>query len=512
MNQKKAGVVLSYLSLGLSNLISIIYTPIMLSLLGKNEYGLYSLAASLIGYRGLLNFGFSGSYMRFYSRYRAKKDTIGIARLNGMFLLIFTFIALITFLAGIVLVYYSDSILGTKLTNEELRIGKILLIILVLNMCLSLPSTVFYVYITAHERFVFQKVIGLIQVIVGPLTILPILMLGYGSIGIVTVTTLLTIGLNIANMYFCFKKLNIRFSFKNLDFSLLKEMSIFSSFIFINVLIDQINWSVDKYILARVKGTSSVAVYSIGAALNKYYMSFAVIMASVFIPQVNRMVAEKDDNTELLGLMIKTGRIQFIVLSLIASGFVIFGREFINLWVGNDYDNAYFIALILIITTTIPFIQSIGIEIQRAKNKHKFRSIAYLIIAIINITISIPLAKMYGGIGCAMGTGFSLIVGNGLIMNWYYHKKIGLNIKNFWKEIIKFFPALIFPGIVGFGIMFYLDINQLLPLIGAIIVYGLCYILSMWLLGLNTYEKSIAISFIDKIKSLIFGQINKEKK
>lgn len=500
MNQKKAGVILSYFSLGLSTLVGIIYTPIMLNLLGKNEYGLYSLAASVVGYLGLLNFGFSGSYLRFYSRYKAKEDTLGIARLNGMFLVIFTTIAFITLIAGSILVYHSDFILGAKLTSTELATGKILLIILIFNMFLSLPATVFYVYITAHERFIFQKAIGLVQVIAGPLMVLPILILGYGSIGMVTVATLLTIAINFANIYFCFKKLHIQFTFRNFDFSLLKEMSIFSSFIFINVLIDQINWSVDNYILARVKGTSSVAVYSIGATLNKYYMSFAVVIAGVFTPQINRMVAEKDDNTELLGVMIRAGRIQFFLLTLIASGFVIFGREIIHLWLGNEYDKAYFIALILIIAATIPFVQSIGIEIQRAKNKHKFRSIAFLIIAIINIAISIPLAKMYGGIGCAIGTGISLIVGNGLIMNWYYHNKIGLNIKHFWKEIIKFFPALIFPIILGAGIMLYLNINEFLPLIAVIMVYSLCYMSSMWLLGLNNYEKGIFISLLQKLK------------
>ena len=500
MNQKKAGVILSYFSLGLSTLVGIIYTPIMLNLLGKNEYGLYSLAASVVGYLGLLNFGFSGSYLRFYSRYKAKEDTLGIARLNGMFLVIFTTIAFITLIAGSILVYHSDFILGAKLTSTELATGKILLIILIFNMFLSLPATVFYVYITAHERFIFQKAIGLVQVIAGPLMVLPILILGYGSIGMVTVATLLTIAINFANIYFCFKKLHMQFTFGNFDFSLLTEMSIFSSFIFINVLIDQINWSVDNYILARVKGTSSVAVYSIGATLNRYYMSFAVVIAGVFTPQINRMVAEKNDNTELLGVMVRAGRIQFLLLTLIASGFVIFGREIIHLWVGNAYNNAYFIALILIIAATIPFLQSIGIEIQRAKNKHKFRSIAFLLIAIINIAISIPLAKMHGGIGSAIGTGISLIVGNVLIMNWYYHKKIGLDIKFFWKEIIKFFPALIFPSIVGFVLMFYFNINQFLPLISAIMVYSFCYISSMWLLGLNSYEKGIVMNQLHKLK------------
>ena len=114
---------------------------------------------------------------------------------------------------------------------------------------------------------------------------------------------------------------------------------------------------------------------------------------------------------------------------------------------------------------------------------------------------------MYGGIGCAMGTGFSLIVGNGLLMNWYYHKKIGLNIKAFWKEIITFFPALIFPSIVGISIMLYLDVDQFLPLIISIILYSICFGSSMWLLGLNNNEKSIIIDFIRKLKFAYFRKV-----
>lgn len=472
----------------------------MLKLLGKNDYGLYSLASSIIGYLGLLNFGFSGSYIRFYSRFKAKNDDIGVARLNGMFLTVFGGIALLTLLAGTVLVYNSDFVFGTKLSNEELATGKILLSILVLNMFLSLPATVFYVYITAHEKFVFQKVIGLVQVIIGPLTILPVLLLGYGSIGLVTVTSLLTLLINLANIIFCFKKLNMQFSFRNLEFSLFKEMTLFSSFIFLNVIIDQINWNVDNYILGRVRGTAEVAVYSIGAALNKYYISFAVIIATVFVPQINRMVAEKNDNEELLELMIKTGRLQFIILFLIASGFLFFGRPFIVLWVGTDYNDAYFIALILILSASIPLVQSIGIEIQQAKNKHKFRSVVYLFIAFANIAVSIPLARMYGGMGSAIGTGLSLIIGNGLIMNWYYQKKIGLNIKKFWFEIIKFFPALILPGLIGIGIMMCINVHHFLPLIAMIIVYVFCYTGSMWFIGLNRSEKKLFTDFVNKLK------------
>ena len=41
VNQIKAGAILSYLSMGLSTIISLVYTPIMLQRLGESEFGVY---------------------------------------------------------------------------------------------------------------------------------------------------------------------------------------------------------------------------------------------------------------------------------------------------------------------------------------------------------------------------------------------------------------------------------------------------------------------------------------
>ena len=48
MNQKKAGVLLSYGQTALSTLISLTYTPVMLRLLGQSEYGLYTLVNGFV--------------------------------------------------------------------------------------------------------------------------------------------------------------------------------------------------------------------------------------------------------------------------------------------------------------------------------------------------------------------------------------------------------------------------------------------------------------------------------
>ncbi|GFI41918.1 hypothetical protein IMSAGC017_01964 [Thomasclavelia cocleata] len=88
-NQLKIGVILSYVGMIVQNIISIVYTSLMLRLLGKSEYGLYQLVFSVVSYLGLLSFGFGSTYVRFYSRYKVKDDVDGIARLNGMFITIF---------------------------------------------------------------------------------------------------------------------------------------------------------------------------------------------------------------------------------------------------------------------------------------------------------------------------------------------------------------------------------------------------------------------------------------
>lgn len=281
----------------------------------------------------------------------------------------------------------------------------------------------------------------------------------------------------------------MKFLFDHFDFSLMKEMTIFSSYIFLNMIINQINWNVDKFIIGRFRGTVEVAVYGLASQLNTCYISLSTAISNVFIPRVNKMVAIEDDNKKLTYLFTCIGRIQFIILFLVCSGLIFFGQPFIHIWAGNNYSDTYIIALLLIIPVTIPLIQNIGIEIQRAKNMHKFRSWVYLFIAIGNIFLSIPLTKKYGGIGAALGTAISLFIGNGLIMNWYYHSRIGLDMRYFWSNIIKFIPAILPPVIIGILIMNIVNLYKFTYFLVSSIVYVLTYFISMWIFGMNQYEK-----------------------
>ena len=141
----------------------------------------------------------------------------------------------------------------------------------------------------------------------------------------------------------------------------------------------------------------------------------------------------------------------------------------------------------------IPLIQNTGIEIQRAVNKHQFRSIIYLAMAVVNTLISIPLASMYGPVGAALGTAISLLFANGLVMNIYYQRAMGLDMLSFWKSIAALSRGFIAPIVFGVWMMRAVQFHGLLDFALWVVFYTAVYALSFWLFGMDRDEKQLVL-------------------
>jgi len=203
------------------------------------------------------------------------------------------------------------------------------------------------------------------------------------------------------------------------------------------------------------------------------------------------MEQEGGSEKSFSSIFTKVGRLQFFVLGLILSGFIIFGKEFIYLWVGETYSESYIIALLLIIPATVPLIQNMGINILQAKNKYKYRVMILLSTAIFNLFLSIPFAKQWGGIGSALATTISFVIGPILIMNWYYKKKIHLDILDFWKKIGRIAIILSLCSILGLLFKKMIPITNYLTLGVNVVVYSFIYLTAMYFLATNSYEKGL---------------------
>ncbi|MBS5988970.1 lipopolysaccharide biosynthesis protein [Anaerococcus hydrogenalis] len=499
LNQRKTGAILSYLSIILNTFLTIFYTPIILRYLGDAEYGVYELTASLVAYLGLLSLGFGSSYIRFFYKYKIKDDDNGIKKLNGLFMIVFLTMSLISLILGFILIVKLDIILKGKLTREEIRLSKKLMSILIFNIALTFPTSVFESFISANEKFIFQRIIMLIRLFLSPILGIPLLMIGFKSVGLVIATSMISLFAFISNGYFAVKKLSMRFDFSKLDRNLLRAISVFSGFVFLSMMTEQINWSVDKFVLGKFVGSVSVTIYAMGSIIYRAYQQLSSSVVSVFVPQVNKMVASGENDFELTKLFAKISRVQLYILMLILLGFFAFGKYFISkIWLDDTYIESYYVAIILMTSSLLSLIQAIGVDIQRAKNLHKFMSVVFFIVAISNFIISIPLAIKFGPIGSAMGTALTVTIGNGIIMNIYYHKKIGIDIKYYFKEILSVMRGMI-PSILLAYMFFKIEILNIYLFAIYVLLFTVSYLITIWIFSMNNFEKSLFLKPIKKI-------------
>ena len=180
MNQLKAGAAISYLTILMSNIIGLLYTPFMLRMMGQEEYGLYSLVASVVAYLTVLDMGFGNAVIRYTAKYRAEEDYERLEKMFGMFILLFSVIGIITFAAGLVLTFNVSDIFDRNIGEEGLWKVRIMMLLMTLNLTVTFPLSVFSSIITAYERFVFQKGLVLVRTILNPAVMIVMLMIEIG--------------------------------------------------------------------------------------------------------------------------------------------------------------------------------------------------------------------------------------------------------------------------------------------------------------------------------------------
>jgi len=499
MNQLKAGAALNYVVIILNMLVGLLYTPYMLRMMGQSEYGLYSLVASVIAYLTVLDLGLGNAIVRYTAKYRAEGKTTEQYEMFGMFFMLYIVIGVVAFVAGLGLYFNVDSLFGATMTLEELDKARIMMMFLIFNLAFTFPLSIFRSIITAYERFVFPKVLNIIRIILNTVIMICLLEMGYKAIAMVILQTFFNLTTLIIDYFYCKYKLQIKVFFRNFQWGFLKEVAIYSFWIFLNVIMDRFYWSTGRFVLGAFVGTTAVAVFAVAIHLEHMYMQFSTAIAGVFLPKVTGMVARNDNRKEISNLFIRTGRIQYIVMAFILTGFIVFGRDFINLWAGKDYESAYIITLLFFVSLTIPLIQNLGITILQARNQMKFRSLLYLVIAGISLAFQIILAQEYEGLGCAIAIAGALFLGQGLIMNVYYHKKHGLDIWTFWKEIMK---MSIVPIVVGVGSMCLLrniSFSNWFDLGVAIVIFAIIYMPTFFYFSMNRSERDLFIKPVMKL-------------
>lgn len=504
MNQLKAGAALNYVSILLNMVVGLIYTPYMLRMLGQSEYGLYSLAASVIAYLTVLDLGFGNAVVRYTSKFIAEGKKKEQEEMFGMFFLLYIVIGAIALTIGALLSLNVEGIFSRAMTPSEVSRTRIMLWVMTFNLAFTFPMSIWGSIMTAYERFVFQRIVSIIRSAMNPLVMVLLLAVGYKAVAMVIVTTIFNVITLLINCWYCKHKLLIKFRFAKINWGFLKEVSVYSFWIFLNVIMDRIYWSTGQFVLGIYKGTVAVSVYAVAIQIQNMYMLFSTSISGVMLPKVTNMVTNGDDEKPVSDLFIRMGRIQYIIIAFILSAFVVFGKTFISLWAGENYSDAYYICLVFFFPFTIDLIQNIGITILQARNQMKFRSILLTLTSVCSLVLSIILVKPLGYFGCAIATGLGLFCGQGLILNSYYYHKQHIDIPQFWRQIAKMSIVPIIMAIIGCLLLNSIDDMNFIKFMFLAIAFTLFYVPALWKFGMNAYERELFAAPCRKVISRFY--------
>lgn len=500
MNERKIGILISYINILLQTIINFIYVPILLYYIGKSEYGLYQLIGSFIAYFSIMDFGLTNAVTRFYTKYKALNNKIDMENVLAISARCYVVITLILFTIGYICYLFIDDIFYSSMTYSEINSAKNIFLLLLLNIVITISTMIFRAIINAHEKFLFLKGIETIQLVLQPVLVIVILQEYPYAFSVALVQTILNIFLSMARCLYCFKYLKVRIKYHYWDKKLFKEFRKLALSVFAVTLIDQVFFKTNQIILGIINGTGAVAVYAIASLIYMNYMALSLAISGVYLPHITEMIAKREPMQKISNLFIQIGRWQYFLLAAVASGFIIFGKQFIFIWAGKGFEDAYWITLLIIIPFTIDLIQNIGLAVLQAQNKYDFRAKVYFSMGIFNLCLAIPLGFRYGGIGCAFATGLSMFIGNGLIMNWYYLKITKLDIVRFWKNIARISIGVVGVTVICYIINSFIDIDSISFFVIKLILFTIVYILVMYKFFMNVGEKEKIINLINRLK------------
>lgn len=500
MTQSKIakGAIISYISIFLNIVISLVYTPWMINKVGVSDYGLYSLVGAFLSYF-MLDFGLGGTITRFVAKYRAEGNEAKVSNMLGLTAKVYLVLDAVIFIVLTVLYFFLTDIFGGGLTPEELGKLKVLYCIAGTFSVLSFLFKPVSGAMMAYEYFVENKTLDLFVRVGTVVLVVVMLLLGGNVYHLVFITGFVGFAVSLLRYTIFTRKSKLIINWSYFDKAELIGLFSFSVWVLVVQLSQVFRLSLIPTILGIFTNTTEISVFSVGRNLEGMVFTISTALNGLFLPTVSRMV-HSGNRKEIMNLMVRVGRIQLYIILLVFSGFCVFGQSFIHLWVGELFNASYYVFLLLVFVNIFSLTMQIGMDLVYAENKIKHTAMRVVISSVAGLVLSIILAPKYGAIGCAAATGIALVLTQLLYVD-FYKRHLGLDMGHFFKNChLKIMPLIVVYAVLGYFICRNIVINNWLMLFVIIGIYTVGFLAIVWFILANKYEKELVLGFINKKK------------
>lgn len=484
----KFGIILSYASIFIS-LLANIFLQRFINQPGNElisaQYNLYSFSSSISSLLTILTLGLTSGYIRFATKSEKEEGENGLKKTNSVYGFLLTFSAIAALIIGtiITILFVTGTIPLQNYSLHERRLISIFLFLGTINVAAGFILSIFTIFLNYKSKFIVVRLLTLIFSTASPLFSLPFIKIFNSLIAFSVVHIVLTSISLIIQIVYAVNILKYRLSFKLQKgiSAYFKEIIAFTFFVFLVEIFIQVDANADKILLGffAPSGTdganaSAVGSYNIGYSIVSVIGTSCSAVFSAYAPKINRAVIN-NDSKNVDDIFNRTTEIALLVYFLIFGGFLSCGQEFVLAWLGKGRFYVYYIVLMLLVINVIPYTINITSEIQRAHNKHKFRSYSMLGMALFNIVFTLialflvkklvsesePNYIYYQLISVMAVTLFSSIVFHGIIMGIYNKKVLHLPVGFFYKKLIIYLVLTAIPSVITLILYKFVDLSSL---------------------------------------------------
>lgn len=491
-------VLFNWMGMAAGILYGFFLIPVVIRGLGDTHYGLWNLIMSCVGYMAVLDFGIQTAVNRYVARDRGLGDAEGVNAVYSNALVMYSFIALAALLAGVTVALNIERII--RIDPGDMALARNVMLLMAVFAAIELPSNVFGAVLYAYQRFDLLN--GITMAMLGFQAVFVWLAMT-GGVGLWGYAWIL-FGLGMAKYVVQFILSHrvagaLRFRSSLLSRSTVRMMLTFSGITFLSIIVNYIIFKTDNIVIGIFLSPQAITFYSIGFMLSDYVAQIVGRMCNTFTPMFSEYEARGEQGS-FLSLLLTSSRFSTLIGIPAGLTVIVVGRDFIHLWLGQGYEQAYTVMVILMVSRMAGFPTASMSSMLFGIGKHYINLYTGVFEAVMNIALSVILVRHYGIVGVALGTMVPMILANmfyPVLVCW----SVGLNLRQWVFEGVLRPGAMcaLFFGVISMSGMLFPQVVWT-GFLGRIMAIGAVYAVLFWFLGLRGNERSVLIDKLGIIR------------
>ncbi len=498
MKNRNKGIALSYVNTIINLICGLFLSSFLLRSLGDTEYGIYQTISSFANYLVLLEFGTGTVMTRNISICLGKKQGKDeIDKNTSTIWTITNILALVIICVSVLFYCLMGNIYSQTLSADQLDYARSIFVFITVYLVVSFYVQTLNGIVLAFEQYSYAPIQNIARTVIRTAALIVLITCYKYSVLIAVIDMFLSILILAFSLFYCIKKYRISLSFKKFDFIILKSVMPLCIAICLQAIVNQANNNVDKFVIGIMVSPEAVTLYSISLYIFSIFSSLTTTPISMYAPQLAKDISKGISRDDLTKKLIAPCRMIAIIGGTVLFGFIAAGKQFIAIMYGSEYNLAWIIAIIIMAPMFINMTNGVLVNVLDVLNKRIVRSVILIITTTANIILTVFFIGIWGIVGAAAATAICTVIGQVIIMNIYYSRKIKIKVMYMFFYAYKGILPFQFLGAVCSIIAGSFISNIYISFVVCGLIYVLVFLAGYLFFGANESEKL-------KLKSILY--------